>query len=229
MEGKWLRDCLFSGMTANAFKLSTVLNMGWFWSRVSGCSVLYRGVSIETLDFDNLLAVAAPDACEIKPPGYVEHESNSTYFYIVRRVNSCGMEEQTLDAAVKVSIGADGELADAQPNSIFSAKVQQIEGDRVELVWFYWPLGQASEPFCFNIYTDGGTGQIDYQSAIAAIKYIGTRFYSYQTDALNAGTYLFAIRAEDTNGVESDSLMHMQIQLATTSPCAIDILSTDAI
>ncbi len=43
MEKGWLREALFGGATCNGFKLGTVLSLGWFWSRVGGCSVLSRG------------------------------------------------------------------------------------------------------------------------------------------------------------------------------------------
>jgi len=41
IERFWLREALFNGMTANAFKLGTTLSLGWFWLRIAGCSALY--------------------------------------------------------------------------------------------------------------------------------------------------------------------------------------------
>ena len=228
METMWLKEALFAGMTSNAFKLGTVLSLGWFWLRVSGCSVLYRGGSMETIDFAKILTVAEAEACEISPPSYVEHNNSSTYFYVVRRANSCGYQEHTLAAAVKVSIDANGNLAQPQPNNIFCARAEQVDGSKIRLVWYYCPVGQKSEPVCFKVYYDGGTGQIDYETCIAAVRYAGRRFYSYQTVALEAGRYLFAIKAEDAAGTESGSLVR-GIQLDTTSPGAINILSAAAI
>ena len=54
VERDWLREALFNGMTANAFKLGTTLSLGWFWVRVAGCSVLYRGSSMGEIDFVNI-------------------------------------------------------------------------------------------------------------------------------------------------------------------------------
>ncbi|MBA7545487.1 hypothetical protein ES705_37856 [subsurface metagenome] len=229
METKWLKGALFAGMTGNAFKLGTVLTLGWFWARVGGCSALYRGSSMERIDFENVLAVAEADAAEISPPSYVQHNSSSTYFYVIRRANNCGDEERTLAAAVKVSIDVNGNLADPQPNSIFEATAQQVAGNKVQLVWFYCPIEQQSAPACFKVYYDGGTGQIDYENPIATIRYAGRRFYSHQSNTLNAGKYLFCIRAEDAAGTENGSLEQLRIQLDATSPDAIDILSADNI
>jgi hypothetical protein len=216
-------------MTVNAFKLGTVLSLGWFWFRVSGCSVLYRGGSMEQIDFSDILTVAEKGTCEISPPGYVHHNNNSTYFYVVRFVNNCGEQEYTLTAAVKVTIDSDGNLARLQPNNIFCAKAEQVFGNRVKLVWYYCPLGQRSKPAHFKIYFDGGSGEIDYENPIGVIRYAGQIFYSHISDTLTAGKYLFCIKTEDAAGVEDDSYSLLGIQLDNKSPGSADILSIEAV
>lgn len=229
MESKFLKDALFSGMTANAFRLGTVLTCGWFWPRVAGCSVLYRGNSMERIDFANILTVAEVDACQISSPSYVQHNSGSTYFYVIRRVNNCGDQEHTLSAAVKVSIDADGDLAKPRPNNIFEVRAEQVDGNKIGLVWYYCPLGQRQKPVCFKIYTDAGTGQVDYENPVATISYAGRRFYSYQSSSLDAGKYLFCIRAEGAGGTESGSSAQIRIQLDTDGPPAVDILDVETV
>jgi hypothetical protein len=229
MENRWLKEALFMGMTSNAFKLGTVLTLGWFWPRLAGCSVLYRGFSMETIDFADILAVAGAEAGQIQPPTYVPHNSSSTYFYVIRRANSCGDQENTLAAAVKVALGADGELVQPQPNSVFDVRAQQVAGSKVELIWFYCPLEQQSRPACFKVYCDAGTGQVDYENPIDVISYAGRKFYSYQSDSLDTGVYLFAIRAEDVAGTENSSLAVIKIQLDSTKPEAINILGIEAV
>jgi hypothetical protein len=229
MESKRLEDALFAGMTANAFKLGTVLSLGWFWPRVAGCSMLYRGNNMETIDFDNILTIGALDVKQIQPPGYLAHANSTTHFYVIRRANSCGDLEHTLAAAVKVSIDASGNLEQPRPNSIFEARTDPLAGSKVKLLWYYCPLDQNSEPACFNIYYDNGTGQIDYENPIATISYAGRKFYSYQSDPLKGDRYLFAIRAKDANGVEDSSLAKLIIQVTTSSPDPIDILSAKTI
>jgi hypothetical protein len=229
IERQWLREVLFNCVSANAIKLGTALTSGWFWVRVCGCSALYRGAGMEQMDFTNILAVAAKDACEIRPPSYLPHDSNSTYFYVIRRFNNCGYQERTLGAAVKVSIETSGELARLQPNNIFDSKAEQVNGNKIQLVWFYCPLEQKSKPVCFKIYWDSWTGQVDYENPTAIISYQGRKYYSYETGALEAGRYLFAIRAEDVHGVENNSLSQSRINLCTGSPDSINILSAETI
>lgn len=228
MDSKFF-DSLYEGDSANGIKLGMGLTNGDFWARPAGCQMLYRGNSMETIDFDNILAVDEVDASQISPPDYVTHEASTTYFYVVHRVNNCGNEEQSLAAAVKVVIDANGDLAAAEPNDIFLVKAGQVEGSKVKLIWFYNPLEQESKPVCFKIYYDSGTGQVDYQNAIATITYAGRKFYSYQTNTLQAGRYLFTIRAKDASGIEDSSLAKLVIQITISSPKPIDILSAKAI
>jgi len=225
METMWLREALFGGMTCNGFKLGTVLNMGWFWSRVSGCSVLYRGCSMEAIDFARILSVAEPDADEISPPCYIQHEEAAVYFYVIRRANNCGDQEYSLNASVKVLIDADGNLAPRQSNNIFRAGAKQAADSKVLLVWHYCPLEQESEPASFKVYYDGGTGQVDYENPLAVISYTGRRFYSYTTNTLSTGRYLFSIRAKDAAGTENESFAQIEVQLGAECPNAVDILS----
>lgn len=227
VERQWLIDALFNGMTTNAFKLGTVMTGGWFWMRRAGCSALYRGPSMEQMDFANILAVAEQEVDSISPPGYMPHHSSSTYFYVVRRFNNCGYQERTLAAAVKVSIDSEGDLAKPQPNNIFTWRVDQVDGNKTELTWFYCPLEQKSRPALFKVYYDGGTGLIDYQNPIATVNFRGRKFYTYQSDALPAGRYLFAVRAEDADGIQDNSLAQLAIQISNTTPDAINILSAE--
>jgi hypothetical protein len=229
IEKNWLTEALFNGMTANAFKLGTTLSLGWFWVRVAGCSVLYRGSSMGEIDFVNILAVAEQDACEISPPSYISHNSGSTYFYVVRRFNNCGYQECTLAASVKVSIESNGELAEPQPNKVFDLGAELVDGNKIQLVWYYCPLEQKSQPMCFNVYYDGRTGQINYENPLAMIGYKGRKFYTCQCGALEAGRYLFAIRTEDVSGIENSSLARLRIQFVPTNPDAIDILSAEGV
>lgn len=222
----WLRDALFNGMTVEAFKLGTVLTLGWFWVRIDGCTALYRGYSAEQIDFDNILAVAGPDSEMINPPSYVIYEPETDYFYLVRRFNGIGHRENTIAAAVKVAINSDGNLKEPRPNKIFDSYVTRMDANRLRIVWFYCPLEQKSEPACFKIYYNNGSGQIDYETPLAEIKYKGRRFYSYQSPQLSAGKYLFAVRAENTDGFENDSQARLEIQINSKNPGPIEILET---
>ncbi len=225
----WLCDVLFNGTTANAFKLGTTMSLGWFWMHVTGCSALYRGPSVDEIDFTNILTVVNIDAAQISPPCYCPHDNNSTYFYIVRRFNHIGYQEQTLRAAVKVTIDHNGELAKPRPNNIYAAKIEKTENNKVQLIWFYCPIEQESQPKQFNIYYDNRTGQIDYENPIATIDYQERKFYSFLYEISEPGKYLFAVRAEDIEATENNSSVKLSIQISNTNPNPIEILDTKGV
>ncbi len=224
MEPAWLKEALFAGQTANGFKLGTVLELGWFWARVKGCRIVYRGGSMGTVDFDDILAVAGPDAGEIVLPDYLSHEPGEVYFYVVRCANRCGRIEQTLRAAAKVAIDASRDLEAARPNDIFEPAAGQIRDGRVELVWHYCPIEERSYPAEMRVYFDGGTGEVDYQNPVATVAYEGRRFYRYQSNQLEQGRYLFAIRAADAAGNERESLGQVAVEVAGENAEAIEIV-----
>lgn len=229
MDRTFYKEAFFGGMTANAFKLGTVLSLGWFWFRPSGCRLLYRRLSTETIDFSNILTAGALDAAEITPPAFLGHNSNTDYFYVVRRANCCGDLEQTLGAVVKVTFDDNGDLAQAGPNSIFAVCAEQIPQYRVKLIWYYCPLEQKSTPCVFDIFHSPASEQIDYNNLLASVEYRGRRFYSYESDSLSVGEHLFSIKAEDANGISDFSFACLRISLNTQTPQSIDILSAQPI
>lgn len=229
MDKTWLKEAIFAGNSANGFKLGTVLTLGWFWPRVSGCSILYRGRSLEQIDFANVLAVANIDAGQISPSMLVSNTAESAYYYVVRRIDNLGRQEQTFSATIKVSIDSDGKLAAEKCNNVFVVAGRQISGVKAQLIWYYCPIGQQAEPCCFNVYSDEGTGQVDYENPAASILYTGPGFYSYQSQMFPAGEYLFAIRAKDEGEVENLCWAQLQVQLTDSEPEVVDILSVEVL
>ncbi len=225
MDTKFYRDALFGGMTSNAFKLGTVLTLGWFWVRRDGCAILYRGSSFWTVDFEDILLVTGPEPIEITVPSYIPHEGGQTYYYAVRRANGFGCLEHGLQGVVKAVIDAEGRLLKPRPNSVFALKAEQQTDSSIRLSWYYCPLAQESEPVRFNIYGDNGTGEVDYENAIAVTEYEGKGFYSCEVTVADDGRYSFAVRAEDKAGTEGDVSVNTIdiVSIVSDSPVIADV------
>ncbi len=228
MEDKFF-DSLYEGDSTNGFKLGMGLTGGDFWPRVSGCQNLYRGQSIESVDFNNILAVADISANSVSIPSYLEHESNEVYFYIIRRVNICGNEEHSLNASVKAVFDSEGDLVEPAPNRICCVKAEQIETDIIRLVWLYCSIEQENIVSHFNIYWNDGSGEIDYENPVGVIDYIGPRFYTYASEQLDGNKYKFCIRAEAKGEAEYPCLDQVDIYLNTTKPDAAEILQSQQV
>jgi hypothetical protein len=229
MDKKFYKESLFSGMTSNSFKLGTVLTLGWFWVRVRGCMMLYRGNDFYAIDFTNILAVFEADAEQINVPGYLEHRADSGYLYVVRRANCCGEEEKGLRGLVSIRFDSEGRLEEPRPNSVFGLAARQVATDKAELGWFYCPLGQGSVPVCFRVYSDGGSGQIVFENEIGLVGYEGRGFYSFTVEQLNEGANLFAVRAEDESGVQDGRLSSIGFELDCAAPQKAQIVRAETL
>ena len=228
-EMDWLGDALFYGATARAFKLGTALTGGWFWTHGAGCTTVCRGPSIGQVDFDDILDVANRDAKEIVLPAHLTHEPNGSYCYVVRRFNACGHPERTTVAAAVARLDADGRLAGPVPNGVSGLKLDPLVGQKIRLVWFYCPLDQQAEPEVFRIYTDNGTGQLDWESPMVTVVYEGRKFYRYETEALPDGSHQFVVVAEREDQVGHRSLSFANCPIQSHYGEGVTILVAEAI
>lgn len=228
MDAKFF-DSLYEGDSANGLKLCMGLTDGDFWARPGGVQNLYRGQKADALDFETIVAVADINNNSISVPIFVEHNSSTYYIYVIRRINRCGDEEQTISATVRADFDANGDLNPAGTNKVFSVKSEQYDANKVRLIWFYWPINQSKQITKFKIYSDNGSGVLDYENPIAQIDYTGRKFYDYLTNTLTNNSNRFCIRAVASDGTEDDWLDEIMIQLNKQEPDSVNILQTDII
>ncbi len=228
MDAKFF-DSLFEGDSANGVKLCLGLTGGDFWARLVGCQNLYRGTSGYDIDFNVILVSRDIDEASITVPSFAEHQADSSYVYVLRRTNGCGDEERTFGAAVRVSFDGQGNLIEPGCNDIFALTARQIAGPRIQLLWYYFPIGQASKPVSFNIYWDSGTGQIDYETALGSVDYAGPRYYGFETGVLIEDKCQFCVSGVMKDGQENEHLGKVQIQIRDALPAAVEVLKAQAI
>jgi hypothetical protein len=229
IEASWLREALFNGMTATAFKLGTALTRGWFWMRRGGCTALYGGATPAQVDFSRILHTVDAGTGEFSLPAYLSPPAGSSRCYLVRRFNGCGYQERTTAAAVIVRITPDGQLESSAPNAVLGLPGEPLPGPKLRLTWSYCPLGQATLPERFNVYWDAGTGQMDLANPLAAIPYRGRKFYQYDSGVLPDGSYMFLVRARSAKGVESIAPAGVIWRVASAAPEPVSILAAQSI
>jgi hypothetical protein len=193
-------DSVFGGDSANGIKLCMGLAEGDFWTRYSGTQVLYEGSDDTNINFNKIIAASNINASSLQIPA---GEPSSSMLYVVRRINCCGIEEETISAAVKVAFDAVGNLIEHTCNKVFTASFEQIDENRVLLKWFYQPINQAKKIGGFKIYSDSGTGEINYQNPIGTVDYIGRKFYQFIAGKLVGDRFKFSIRAVASNDDEN--------------------------
>lgn len=216
-------DSIFEGDSANGVKLGMGLTNGDFWPRPDGCQNLYGGSSVNTIDFDKILVVVDIEEDLIKVSGF-DPEPCKTYLYILRRANCCGEEEQSMAAAVKVEFDESGNLVESCCNNILSVSAEQVEGTLAQLIWHYCPIDQQAECGRFNVYWDGGSGEIDFETAICVIDYSGPGLYYHKTDQLTESKYVFCVKAISETAVMNGLSGKVEVQIKDLVPNSIDVL-----
>ncbi len=221
MDAKFFAS-LFEGDSGNGVKLGMGLTGGDFWPRVNGCRNLYRGEEPYDMDFDELIAVSDIETGTMF--SNLHHLAGTAYLYALREANGCGDEQHGPGAVVRAAFDSEGDLTGPGCNEVFHVGAKQAAGRRVKLVWYYCPLEQEAVCSEFRVYGDNGSGQIDFDNALATVKYTGARVYSYVSDSLSEGRYLFCVKDVSKAGVESggDSV---EIHVTEAEPVGIDSLT----
>ncbi len=219
METKFF-DSLHNGDSANGVALCMGITDGDFWAMVGGAQVLYKGQSIDDVDFERI-----EDAANVNEKFSIAGGgASSRTYYIVRRVNCCGYEEKTVNAVIRVEFDSLGNLVENGCNKIIDVSAQQIDNGKIKLRWFYQVINQSKKIKSFSIFTDNGTGTIDYQTPIASVEYAGRKFYQFVTDVLTGDYYRFCIRAVAQDDSENQFNGEVKIWLNKQSPDGIGVI-----
>lgn len=99
---------------------------------------------------------------------------------------------------------------------------------RIRFLWLY-----GSQAAVFNVYHDGGTGTIDYNTPNFTFTRIEDFIQDYTTTQLHTSdtrvTYKFAVRAETTDGVEESNEDEYEIEVDGKAPDPIDNFTLDSV
>ncbi len=219
MEAKFF-DSLFGGDSANGVKLCMGITGGDFWARPGGVQLLYAGQD-DDVDFGRIAASSNIDNDSIE---VASGQPLTGRLYVARRANCCGIEEQTLSAAVRAEFDDLGNLVEQSCNKIFTVFAKQIDKSKILLKWFYQPIHQFRKIDKFEIYYDNATGTIDYQNPIGSVNYTGRKFYQFVTGQLVEDSYKFCIRALAADDSDDGFTGQMNIQFNRQSPDGVSIL-----
>jgi hypothetical protein len=195
---------LFEGDNANGVRLSMGLTGGDFWARVGGCRNAYRGDSgggADEIDFTKVLAVCDIESSEIGISGVV-HEADKSYLYAVRSVNCAGIEEQSLGVLERISFDAEGAIIAKTCNSVLDVTVEQVRESKARISWRYCPINEQVECTGFCVYSNGGSGEVDFVNAISSVKYTRKGVFSFESDKLVPGKWRFCVGAVSALGYE---------------------------
>jgi hypothetical protein len=220
---------LFEGDSPNGAKLGMGLTGGEFWPRINGCQNLYRGADLGNIDFVSIIVTYDTDNKTLVIDRSVPHKAGMEYLYVLRRANQCGDEESGLCASVVVAFDETGKLSGSKCNAVIKLEAKQLSADIVELGWYYCPLNQPDNCTKFNLYNDGGTGNIDYNNCLASTPYVGPKHYKSNLQISSTGRYLFAVRAVSSQGLEENNFSVIAIEMNTNVPESVQYVDSEQV
>jgi hypothetical protein len=203
---KWLSffKPLALGQFGNARANGMALSCGQFWVRARGGYNLYRWCGDRyTAEPGRIVGAAGGDLASVATFPYVGHDPGTRYWYLVRAVGAGGVSEMNCRQVVRVELDEAGELVGPQPNSPESLATSASSGGRIELGWRYNPAGQEAAPVAFDVFGDGGTGSMAWETPIDSVEYrVGMVDYSWISEPFAHDTRAqFAVRARSGAGV----------------------------
>jgi hypothetical protein len=223
----------FNGLTegdfGNALPLCASLAEGDFWTRRSGCLTVYRGKgSIANIDFERIV-IAITNEGLLTLPDYITHEPGNDYYYAVRRTSQTGKQEKGTTAIVRLALDDEGERKGDRPNKVRQLKAEAAHEGRIQLCWFYWPMGAEAVPDHFAVYGDNATGTVDYEKSLCEIPYkSGCYFYQFLSEPGSHGQRLrFSVRA--VSGDQDDgNKAFVEMVVNTSGPPGVGLIVCQA-
>jgi hypothetical protein len=124
------------------------------------------------------------------------------HWFGVRSVTDDGVVSETSDAEVQLELDAGGHQVPPRPAAVQALSAVAGAGGGVTVSWLAMPETGAVAPAAFRIYSDGGTGTVNWATPLGSVAYVpGQRGYQWTSAALAAGvTVQLAVRAESAAG-----------------------------
>lgn len=161
------------------------------------------------------------------PPALAAPSDNT---FAVRAFDaSTGLEESNTDARVRIIIDSLGADVTALPNAPNALSVRSASGGGGLISWTYNPIGQGGAPLGFYVYLSPGTSPV-YGRPIASIPFVSGKVdYRFDVTGLADGaSYVAAVRAFNSIGVENNTTATGLIVADSTAPNNVDQLVASA-
>ena len=221
-------DSIFEGDSPVGVKFGMGLTGGDFWPRVAGCRNLYQGNAL-TADIDDIVAVVGNDNSIIGSNYDPSDNAGANHLYVLRSVNRSGDETDDLFGVISVRFDESGKVILPVHYGFVRLELTLVAQASVKLEWVYYPLRKNDRDMVFCIYSNGGSGEIDFENVIVQMNYCGGGSYVYQSENLQTGSHLFCVMARSNKGIELSLSNIVLIDVRTSDDTKILPLITEQI
>lgn len=208
------------------------IHLGRWWTRIRGGHNLRRRSdrTVPTLA-DPIIARSDAATATMQTPTRIGHANDTNWIYMITAVGAGGVENEDRRNIREVVINAAGTLVGSLPNKPTGIKVVPKSNGSFDIYWQYNPKLHGAAPTSFKVYSDSGTGTIDYVTPVATVTYDAEiQSYSANSGVLAGSTdtaVLFVVRAVVASGEEKNVDVKRSIG-RTTAPYATVLVSLAA-
>jgi len=207
---KWLTwyDPIHRGWTPQGIANGVCMTSGFSFPRIRGGYNLRRAVGEVPSETSAIVGAAGADATTIRTFPWISHSPATNYTCRLTAIGGGGVENITDEVTAVVPFDSEGHWVGLKPNAPTDLRVTAVSGGKFLLRWIYTRAGEQVEPAQFRIYNDGGSGAVNYETAVAMVTYGRGRFhYEALSSAFNDGVRVrWSVRAVSAAGVEEENL-----------------------
>ena len=176
---------------------------GVMFPRVEGGYNLYHGTDRD--DVTEIVGAVGHAATQVQPFTWSHFEPGTHYFRCLP-IGSGGVEAVDVDQIVEVTID-DGGATSPVPPPPRDLAVSAIAGGAFRVTWLYSPSVHFADVDEFRIYSDGGSGTMDYDTPVGTVSASALRrgagAYAFDSDGFDHGTLVtFGVRSATADGDE---------------------------
>jgi len=233
LVAKWAaaRDVIHHGLSRRGVATGLSLSSGRQWIATGGLHLLCRGTEYDDIDTDQPVGAAPAGEASVQQFTWIKQEANTLYYFTVMPVGAGGVEAVSNDARpqiVSVLTDDDGDAGEPVPAAPHNLRAVAIAGGAFKLAWSYMPAEAGPRVDKFNIYSNDGSGEIDYDTPVdtvdARVSRKGAGEYVFESDPFSHALYVkWGVRAADASDNEEANELTAVAQADAVGPTAHEI------
>lgn len=199
-------EAIALGRRMSDLSLAMLAGPGFLWARPDGLATLRRwsGTKYPVPYMPELVGHEPEAATSVTSATGATYANDTVYWHIIERFSPSGIAAPAyLEDAVATVWGTSGYVG-AVPNTPTHVRVVQVAGPKAMLTWQYNPVREQVTPATFEVFSDAGTGTMDWTTVVASVDYVaGITSYAWRSGVLAAGGRQYSVRAKTAGGVYS--------------------------
>jgi len=186
------------------------------------------GSGPESLDYAAPWAEVGPSISEIETDAL---DVGAVHWFGIRPVDTDGLESPVTQAEVRLESDESGSRVPDRPAGALTLSARPLPVGMVRLQWRYRIGELGVVPQVFQIFGDGGTGTIDYNTPLGEVLCRQDQsWYAWTSGQLTSGVeHQLAVRAITVGGVWDEQPACVQITPDHTAPTEVDALEAEIV